>query len=226
VARAKPVITATQMLESMIEHARPTRAEASDVANAIYDGTSAVMLSGETAAGAYPVEVVRTMDRIVRRTESDLLAKIHAGELASFPPAIGAAELGSRVPSIAEATVRAAARAACDAQARAVVVLTDHGSTAHLVARERLPMAVVALTPTRGTWRRLALEWGVVPGRVAYATGAKRMIAHALRAVVALGRAAAGDRVVLVAGRLRESGATNTVGIREIPRTPRRSISS
>jgi pyruvate kinase len=162
------------------------------------------------------------MDRIVRRTESELAAKLALRELASFPPTIASGELAGATPSIAEATVRAAARAAVDARASVVVVLTDHGRTAHYVARERLPMPVIALTPTRGTWSRLALEWGVVPGRIAYARDAKKLLDAALAQAVASGQAAPGDRVVVVAGRLRESGATDTVGIREIPRARRR----
>ncbi len=217
VANAKPVITATQMLESMIEHPRPTRAEASDVANAIYDGTTAVMLSGETASGAYPVEAVATMDRIVRQAEADLGARITAGEALAFPPTpqTGTAR-GSTAASTAEATVRAAARAATEVHASAVIVLTESGRTAAMVARERLAMPVLALTPAASVWRQLALEWGIVAGRLLRGAGIEPLLTAAERAAVDLGCAATGDRVVLVTGRLHARGATDTVRIRTI----------
>ncbi|MFN7955057.1 MAG: pyruvate kinase [bacterium] len=218
VAHAKPVITATQMLESMIEHARPTRAEASDVANAIYDGTTAVMLSGETASGAYPVEALATMDRIVRKAEADIGARLDAGELAAFPPGAESRAHLDVAATTAEATARAAARAATEARASAVIVLTESGRTASLVARERLVMPVVALTPEPTTWRQLALEWGVVAGRLPRGTAIEPLLAAAEQSAVGLGCAGPGDRVVLVAGRLRARGATDTVRIRAIAR--------
>jgi len=216
VAAAKPVITATQMLESMIEHPRPTRAEASDVANAVLDGTSAVMLSAETASGAYPVEAVRTMERIVRRTERDIgLPSRETGE----PHDAVARRLASRrgsPPSIAESITCAAAGAAVEARARVVAVLTEHGRTAHLLARERIPTPVVAFTPSRATWRQLALEWGVTPSRLEHAGSAAALQRAVARALLGHRWAAKGDRVVFVAGRLRVSGATDSVHLRSL----------
>src|SRR5205085_1411033 len=141
-ARCVIVITATQMLESMTEHARPTRAEASDVANAVLDGTDAVMLSAETAAGRYPVEAVRTMARIVEMAESggaDTM-DVPAGS-GSFPAAICAA----------------GARAARETNAKVAVAFTESGATARLLSKERPPVPIVAYTPHAGIQRKMAL---------------------------------------------------------------------
>src|SRR5581483_7280872 len=146
----KPVITATQMLESMIEHAEPTRAEASDVANAVLDGSSALMLSGETAVGAYPVETLSYMDRIIRAVEPSLGYR-HQMPDPQEKPTIG----------------RAMSNAACDLAealgARAILVPTATGRTASAVARLRPRRPIVGLTHNRYALQQMALEWGVIP---------------------------------------------------------------
>ncbi|HYR03426.1 MAG TPA: pyruvate kinase [Syntrophobacteria bacterium] len=147
-AAGKPVITATQMLESMINHPRPTRAETSDVANAILDGTDGVMLSGETASGQFPVEAVRTMVRVARDVESTGLV---------LPPSGS----GARRYSIAEAVAEAACHAAATLKARALVVFTQSGSTAALISKFRPQLPIFAFTPFLEIEQRLALYWGV-----------------------------------------------------------------
>jgi len=145
-----PVITATQMLESMVSASRPTRAEVSDVANAILDGTDAVMLSAESATGSYPVEAVRMLDRVIRRTE------------AAFPPASMDRPRRGEV-SFPQAISDSAAFAARELQARAIVAFTQSGSTARLISQDRPPVPVIAFTPSERVRRRLALDWGVIP---------------------------------------------------------------
>jgi pyruvate kinase len=145
-----PVIVATQMLESMITNLRPTRAEVSDVANAVLDGTDAVMLSAESATGAYPVEAVRVLDRIIRRTE------------AAFPPQTMDRPRRGEV-SFPQAMSDAASFAAQELKARAIVAFTQSGYTARLIAQDRPPVPIIAFTPNERVRRRLTLDWGVVP---------------------------------------------------------------
>jgi pyruvate kinase len=145
-----PVIVATQMLESMITNLRPTRAEVSDVANAVLDGTDAVMLSAESATGAYPVEAVRVLDRIIRRTE------------AAFPPQTMDHPRRGEV-SFPQAMSDAASFAAQELKARAIVAFTESGYTARLISQDRPPVPIVAFTPSERVRRRLTLDWGVVP---------------------------------------------------------------
>ena len=145
-----PVIVATQMLESMITNLRPTRAEVSDVANAVLDGTDAVMLSAESATGAYPVEAVRVLDRIIRRTE------------AAFPPQTMDRPRRGEV-SFPQAMSDAASFAAQELKARAIVAFTQSGYTARLIAQDRPPVPIVAFTPNERVRRRLTLDWGVIP---------------------------------------------------------------
>lgn len=146
--KGKPVITATQMLESMIEHPRPTRAEASDVANAIFDGTDAVMLSGETASGAYPVDAVQMMDRIAVAAEaSKNYARLRDHEL----------------PTSAHAIAHAACAMAVDMKARAIAAFSKSGSTARLISQFRPPNPIIALVQHSHVYRQLSLNWGVQP---------------------------------------------------------------
>ena len=152
VACGKPVITATQMLDSMMEHPRPTRAEITDVANAIYDGTSAIMLSGETAAGKYPVEAIQTMDAIAQRTESDINYAKRMRNMANQ----------GRL-SIAAATAHAACTTAMDIGADAILTVSKSGTTARLVSRFRPGTTVAALLMDPQVQRQMALYWGVVP---------------------------------------------------------------
>ena len=180
----KPVITATQMLQSMVASPRPTRAEASDVANAILDGTDAVMLSAETATGAYPVESVATAARIAVNAEAHLESRV--GELRAVDD----------TGAIAEATVEMAA----ELGARAIVTATMSGHTARMVARYRPRVPILAVTPSEAVRRRLALVWGVRPWAAASIDGTDEMIRAAERAVLDAGLAVAGDRIVLTAG--------------------------
>lgn len=186
--RAKLVITATQMLESMIQNPLPTRAEASDVANAIFDGTDAVMLSAETASGQYPLEVVQMMDRIVREAESHFL------------------EWGSdqdRIPGLGESDAASMARAAhelaSDRDVTAVTVFTRTGSTAWLMSKVRPAKRIMAFTPEIKTFRMLAFLWGVYPQLVPFVSTLEDMIQYVDAAMMKSGFEP-GQQVVLVCG--------------------------
>lgn len=203
VAAQKPVITATQMLESMVTNPRPTRAEASDVANAIYDGTSAVMLSGETASGKHPVRVVKIMERIVRRTEADMFSNWE------FVRRRGR----QVVASVSMATVRAAAYAAAEAEAKLIAVFTESGATAGLLAAERTPTRVVAFTPFQRTVQRLSLVWGVRALKVSRTRTSHEMTLEGERLLLRHGLARRGDRVVVVVGQTRMRGVANIMKI-------------
>lgn len=214
VRAAKPVITATQMLESMMERPRPTRAEASDVANAIYDGTSAVMLSGETAAGAYPVRALKTMVQIAARAERD----VYEGNLDLVRSASPVYGRRRRPPStVQESCVRAAASAALDLHAAAVIAFTESGRTAMLVSRERLPMRVIACTTSERIQRKLCLNWGIIPTLIPRSETIADMQLAARRAIRESGPSRKGDRIVSIAGRVHTIGATDTVQILELP---------
>ena len=184
--RAKPVIVATQMLESMIAHSRPTRAEASDVANAVLDGADALMLSGETSVGRYPVETVGTMRRIIAAAE--LEAQAWASPLPSQP---------SPVPG---AIARSAAGLAQEIAARALVAFTRSGATARLLAAHREPTPLVVFTTDPAVRRQLTLVWGVEAFVVPEARTTDEMVALVDQALLELGRGGRGDPVVIVAG--------------------------
>ena len=193
-----PVITATQMLESMIEHPRPTRAEASDVANAIFDGTDAVMLSGETAAGRYPVEAAAMMARIVRETETHL----------SFTPQRWRREEETR--SFSDAMAQAACRVAAQVKAVAIVAFTQSGFTARLISKHRPPVPVIAFTPRMSICRRLNLYWGVLPRYSPFIADTEQMIARADTALLQEGLTQPGDPLVFLAGSPpHQQGTTN-----------------
>jgi pyruvate kinase len=199
--RGKPAITATQMLESMIHHAEPTRAEASDVANAILDGTSAVMLSAETAVGEYPVEAVETMARIAHAVEPSL------GYRHQLP---GAAE----APTVG----RAMSNAACDLAealgAKAILVPTFTGRTASAVARLRPRRPIVALTHVEVSLQHMAIEWGVSPLEIAEATDVEDLWSTSIAAAREAGIVDEGDRVVLTAGTaVNIPGSTNVIKV-------------
>ncbi|MBQ7976089.1 MAG: pyruvate kinase [Clostridia bacterium] len=147
----KRVITATEMLESMIHSPRPTRAEISDVANAVYDGTSAIMLSGETAAGKYPVEAVRTMAKIAETTEENI----------NYKKRFNNAEF--TIKNTVDAISHATCCMAIDINAKAIVACSISGMTARMVSRFRSPIDIIGLTTDEATWRKLALSWGVIP---------------------------------------------------------------
>ena len=187
-ARAKLVITATQMLESMIMNPLPTRAEASDVANAIFDGTDAVMLSAESAAGKYPVESVQMMDRIVREAESHFLEW-----------GIEQAVLGFE-KSDAASMARAAQVLANDKNVTAVTCFTTQGQTAWLISKIRPRVPVMAFTPNQDTYRRLTFLWGVSPQQVPFSNSLEEMIDHVDSALMHSDVVQPGDQVVLVCG--------------------------
>jgi pyruvate kinase len=197
----KPVITATQMLESMIEHLEPTRAEASDVANAILDGTSALMLSGETAVGAHPLEAVRTMDQIAHAVEPSLAYRHQ-------PP----------VPSDERAIGVAMSNAACDLAetlgARAIVVPTFSGRTASAVARLRPPLPIIGLSHRQSSVQQMALEWGVTPLPFPEAADVEDLWNRAVEAALGEGLVETGDLVVLTAGTaVNMPGSTNMIKV-------------
>ncbi|WP_028986403.1 pyruvate kinase [Thermicanus aegyptius] len=207
-AAGKPVITATQMLDSMQRNPRPTRAEASDVANAILDGTDAIMLSGETAAGKYPRESVRTMARIAERTESAYgreLAVRERGKNASMVTITGV---------ISEAV----ARAAVDLQAAAILAPTESGYTARMISKNRPNLPILAVTPHGKVIRKLKLVWGVYPIR--YQNEQKstdEMMEQAVELALESGMVKRGDLIVITAGvPLREPGTTNLMKIHVI----------
>jgi pyruvate kinase len=201
-------ITATEMLESMITQPRPTRAEASDVANAIFDGTDAVMLSAETASGRHPVRAVRFMDRIAREAEA-------SGLRAPAPEAARAHR---------EAAVHAVAHAACDAarrsQARAIVVYTQTGSTARILSKLKPPCPILAFAPDEAVRRRMTLYWGVLPLAMRLARTTERLLADGERAILAGGILARGDRVVVVSGTSPHAGATNLMKVHRLGERP------
>ena len=206
VACGKPVITATQMLDSMMENPRPTRAEITDVANAIYDGTSAIMLSGETAAGKYPVEAVRTMDAIARRTEEDIN---HGKRMRSI-------DGGSRL-SIAAATAHAACTTAMDIGADAIITVSTSGTTARLVSRFHPGTPVVACLLDQRVQRQMALYWGVTPILMPYAGSTDELVDQAVAAAESAGLVRSGDLVVLTAGvPVGVSGTTNMIQVRMV----------
>jgi pyruvate kinase len=186
--KGKIVITATQMLESMIHSPIPTRAEASDVANAIYDGTDAVMLSGETAVGEYPVEAVTLMDRIVRHAESNFNLWGHA-------QVIEADENNDAV-----AICLAARELAHDRNVEAIAIFTRTGRTAILMSKGRPSVPILAFTPVDETYRRLALAWGVIPHHVPWADTVEVMIEHVEQALKEKDAVQAGQKVVIVSG--------------------------
>ena len=184
-----PVITATQMLNSMIANPRPTRAEASDVANAILDGTSAVMLSGETAAGKYPLEAVQTMRRIAAISEDKI----------PYEDSIRRAQL-HKAHTLAMAISQATVEIAYELPATAIVTSTTSGSTAHYVASYRPRTPVLAMTPREDVQRQLALVWGVTPVLAPYCDTTDEMLEHAVRVARESGLAGQGDTIVITAG--------------------------
>ena len=202
--RGKPVITATQMLESMIHQPEPTRAEASDVANAVLDGTSAVMLSGETAVGEYPIQAVGTMDRIARAVEPSL------GYRHQLPEA-------DEEPTVGQATSNAACDLAESLQASALLVPTFSGRTASVVARLRPRRPIVGLTHHSYAWRQMAIEWGVVPLQIPECADVEELWQRSIDGAREAGVVAPGERVVITAGTaVNIAGSTNVIKVETI----------
>jgi pyruvate kinase len=204
-AAGKPVITATQMLRSMVESPAPTRAEVADVANAIYDGTDAVMLSEETAIGRYPVQAVRMMDRISRAAERA------QGNSAEPRPAFRSE---GRVP---DAISYSAYLMAHNLKARAIITPTRSGYTARLISRYRPEAELIALSPSKDTVQRLALVWGVEAFHVPELEGSRDLMSHALKTAQRIKRFRKGELVVVTAGLpLKRAGITNSIRLERV----------
>ena len=202
----KPSITATQMLESMIYNVRPTRAEASDVANAIHDGTSAVMLSGETAVGKHPIETVKTMKRIVLEAESEI-------DYYAFFSEHGV----HTTHDIPSAVTLAAVKTAFRSQAKAILAFTQLGISARLISRLRPSMPIVAMTPSKKCYHQMALNWGVLPVYDDKCRGIDDAYEHLSRYCIEKGVVQNGDLVVLsLCAPFGVSGSTNTMLVKSI----------
>jgi pyruvate kinase len=203
----KMVITATQMLESMVHHPIPTRAEISDVANAVFDGTSAVMLSGETAAGKYPLEAVRAMAKIAEQAENDAFS-------------MGAYDGIHYEMDIAD-TTNAVCDAACitarDIRAKAIIALSKYGQTARRMSKFRPREAIVAATPVEKTFYQLALSWGVYPVLARYQKTSDELLRHAIDCAKQIDAVADGDKVIIAAGiPLDTPGSTNLLKVETV----------
>ena len=201
----KRVITATEMLESMIQNPRPTRAEISDVANAVYDGTSCIMLSGESAAGKYPVEAVRAMAEIAAYTEqhTDYIQRFRATKHA------GKDNL--------DCITHAVCSMALDVKAKAIVVCSVSGKTAMLVSRFRTPVNIIGMTTDRKIWRRLSMSWGVTPVMAEKFPSMDVMFYYAKKATAEVLHLQPGDNILLTGGAINgSSGNTDTIKIETI----------
>lgn len=203
---SKPVITATQMLDSMQRNPRPTRAEASDVANAIFDGTDAIMLSGETAAGKYPIESVKTMSRIAERAEAGL---DHREILDK--------QMHAQQVSITEAISQSVVKTALDLDVKAIFTATESGYTARMVSKYRPKAPIFAVTPNEQVVRRLALVWGVIPVISQEARTTDQLFELAVDSGIKYGLVGLGDLVIITAGvPVGRSGTTNLIKVHQI----------
>jgi pyruvate kinase len=194
----KPVITATQMLESMIENPRPTRAEASDVANAVYDGTDAVMLSAESAAGKYPVESVIMMDKIVMETEAQMRQEPRSIQRPRH-----------RRLNVPETICECMAHSAQDLDLGAIAIFTETGNTARLLSKYRPEAPIYALSPDEKVVHRAMLLWGTMPIQCARFVGTDKLVNMAEDILEAAGYVSKHDVVGIVAGTQTKAGATN-----------------
>ncbi|MBO5512361.1 MAG: pyruvate kinase, partial [Clostridia bacterium] len=205
----KVVITATQMLESMIHNTTPTRAEITDVANAVFDGTSAVMLSGETAMGDHPARVVKVMGRIAAQAEKD------AFEIGAYRAIAGHERYtGDATDAICDA----ACTTARDLNAAAILTVTRSGYTAQHLSKYRPSEPIVAATPHEKTFNQLALCWGVYPIHAIYQPDTNVLVTHAVDCAKRFGYVKAGDRVVVTAGGTGESGTTDVLKVQVVPK--------
>lgn len=197
----KVVITATQMLDSMMKNPRPTRAEATDVANAIYDGTSAIMLSGETAAGKYPVEALKTMTEIAEYTENDIDYEKRFRQLEKIDN-----------PDVTDAISHATCMTAIDLGAKAIITVSRSGNTARMVSKYRPGCMIVGCSPEEHTCRQLNMSWGITPVHIKEEYSMEILLLHATEAAEKAGYVEKGDVVVLTAGvPLGRSGNTNLI---------------
>ncbi len=202
VSNGKPVITATQMLDSMERNPRPTRAEASDVANAIFDGSSAVMLSGETASGSRPVEAVETMVHLALEAE---LALREFGDLQQIKP--------NPSNDVTEAVAQACITMANHLQAAAILVLTETGFSARLVSKYRPECAILAITTASDVVYRLAMSWGIYGVLCSEQDSDEARLDFAIESAKRIGLLVPGDLVILTAGSLRQAGSTNLIRV-------------
>jgi len=204
--RRRLVITATQMLESMTQHLRPTRAEASDVANAVFDGTDAVMLSAETAIGAHPIETVLVMDRIIR-----------AAEEGSEPGVVHKRQTDFGDMSLPEAISTAASSAAAATAASAIVAFSELGSTARLISKQRPAPPIIAFTPFEPVRCQMALYWGVLPHTMQQIAQTDERIHEAERRLKSEGLVKPGERIVILSGtQIGQPGGTNLIMLQEV----------
>ena len=198
--RGKRVITATEMLESMISKPRPTRAEISDVANAVYDGTSAIMLSGETAAGKYPIEAVKTMARIAEQTENDI----------DYAERFRTAEF--KIKNEIDAISHATCALSIDINAKLISVCSRSGSTARMVSRFRSPCPIIGMTTDKKVWRKLSLSWAVIPAMSEEFQSTDVLFYNAVRLVKDAKYANPGDVIVITGGQTNgKSGTTSLI---------------
>lgn len=201
----KRVITATEMLESMINNSRPTRAEISDIANAVYDGTSAIMLSGETAAGKYPIQAVETMAKIAETTEGTInyCKRFYNSDF--------------QIRNMTDAISHSTCGMAIDIDAKAIVACTLSGMTARMVSRFRSPVPIIGLTTNEHTWRKFALSWGVIPAMCEEFTSTDVLFYTAKKIAAKQLDLGKGDRIVITGGNTTgHSGNTNLIKIEEI----------
>ncbi len=201
----KRVITATEMLESMIHNPRPTRAEISDVANAVYDGTSAIMLSGETAMGKYPALTVKTMSKIAEKTES------------CIDYASNFSHCGFTIKNDVDAISHSTACMAIDVKSKAIVVCSISGITARMVSRFRAPIDIIGMTTSEQTWRKLALSWGVTPVMCERVNSTDVLFYMASKAAKSTFKLKKGDKIIVTGGIINgESGNTNIIKLETI----------
>ncbi|MCH4154185.1 MAG: pyruvate kinase [Saccharofermentans sp.] len=199
------VITATEMLESMISNPRPTRAEISDVANAVYDGSSAIMLSGESAAGKYPVEAVKTMANVAEYTEANI----------NFKDRFRNQEFN--IHNIIDAVSHSTCAMAVDVNAKCIVVHSRSGLTARMVSRFRCPIDIIGMTTSENSWRKLNLSWGVTPVLNEEFTSTDVMFYHGLQVAKEIMKLKSGDNVVITGGLINgKRGNTNTIKVETI----------
>jgi pyruvate kinase len=202
VMNGKPVITATQMLDSMERNPRPTRAEASDVANAIFDGTSAVMLSGETAVGAHPVESVKTIATLASHAEKSLPEYGHLQNVRPDPE-----------NEVSEAVSQAAHTMATHLKAAAILTLTETGFTSRMISKYRPPCPILAVTESAHVERRLCMNWGITALRFEDPGGDEDKISFGIKRARNIGYVAAGDVVIVTAGLSKQSGSTDMIRV-------------
>ena len=201
----KRVITATEMLESMINNSRPTRAEISDIANAVYDGTSAIMLSGETAAGKYPIQAVQTMAKIAETTEGNI----------NFKKRFYNSDF--QIRNMTDAISHSTCGMAIDIDAKAIVACSLSGMTARMISRFRSPVEIIGLTTNENTWRKLALSWGVIPAMCEKFTSTDVLFYTAKKIASSTLDLQKGDKIVITGGDTSgRSGKTNLIKIEEM----------